>query len=259
MPSVNYEVRSNIASIQLNEPQKRNPLNVQLVTEFIAALERARADEEVRVVLLSAAGDSFCAGGDLKEFQNFSKQPVVNIYEEGRGTTELLKKLGTFPKPIVAAVNGPAFGGGFGVACACSIVIASDRAKFGATELKLGLFPLVILPAMRRTLGDRKALEMCLTTDVLDAPQAERVGVVTRVVPHDQLIGEAEKMVSKIASFSPHALKLGVEAFRTSTGMSLEQATDYLNSLRVMFYHSEDLKEGATAFLEKRVPNWVGR
>ena len=259
MSSILYENLSGVASIRLNEPEKRNPLNRELVAQFIEALMTAQADTSVNVVLLSAAGESFCAGGDLKEFQNFRSKEVIDIYDEGRGTAELLKLLGSFAKPVVAAVNGPAYGGGFGVACACPLVVASERARFGATELKLGLFPLVILPAMRAALGDRKALELSLLAETMDAEAAFKLGVVTRVVPHDQLMDEARSMADRLNSFSPHALRLGMEAFRVSTGMPGGTASSYMNALRVMFYHSEDLKEGATAFLEKRPPQWRGR
>lgn len=259
MTSILYSRQSGVATITLNEPEKRNPLNRKLVGEFIDALQRARADEEVSVVLLEAAGDSFCAGGDLKEFQTFRDKEVFDIYEEGRGTTELLTVLGSYRKPIVAACNGAAYGGGFGVVCACPLVVASEKARFGATELKLGLFPLVILPVMRKALGDRKALEMSLTAETIDAHAAQRVGIVTSVVAHDELPEKARAMAEKIASFSPYALKLGMEAFRASTTMEAGVAEEYMNALRVMFYHSEDLREGATAFLEKRLPQWRGR
>ncbi len=259
MPSVVTETRSSVCEIVLNEPARRNPLNTTLVAELIAALEAARRDPAIVVVLLRAEGDSFCAGGDLKEFQGFRDREATAIHEEGRGTAGLFKLLGSYGKPIVAAVNGPAFGGGFGLACACPIVIASERARFGATELRLGLFPLVILPALRAALGDRKALEMSLLGEPIDAAAAERLGVVTRVVAHDRLLEEARAVAGRIGAFSPYAVRMGMEAFRNSTGMAPGMAEEYLSALRVMFYHSEDLREGATAFLEKRAPVWRGR
>lgn len=259
MSSVLYRVEARVARITLNEPDKRNPLNQTLVGELIAALERAQEAADVSVVLLAAAGDSFCAGGDLREFQNFRNLPTTEIYDQGQGTAGLFKLLGIYRKPIVAAVNGPAFGGGCGLACASSIVIASERARFGTTELRLGLFPLVILPSIRSAVGDRKAMEMALTGEIFDAAAAQSLGIVSRVVAHEQLAAEAWATAARIASFSPIALQLGVEAFRTSTGMDVVKAIDYLNALRVVVYHTEDLREGATAFLEKRPPAWVGR
>lgn len=259
MPSIIYAARDKVAEITLNEPEKRNPLNKTLVGEFRAALDQASADPDVNVVLLSAAGDSFCAGGDLREFQDFRSRDVGEIYDEGRGTAGLLDALSSFPKPIVAAVNGPALGGGFGIVCACPIVVASDKARFGATELRLGLFPLVIMPSMRAALGDRKALAMSLTGEIIGADAAHELGLVTKIVAPEAVATEARAIAARIAAASPYALRLGVEAFRNTTGMTGAEAISYMNAIRVMFYHSEDLQEGASAFLEKRKPQWRGR
>lgn len=259
MPSVLYEVDAHVALVTLAEPEKRNPLNVTLVGELIAALESAQRSPDVSVILLRAQGEAFCAGGDLREFQGFRDRPSLDIYEEGRGTAGLFKLLASLTKPVVGAVNGPAFGGGCGLACACSIAIASDRARFGTTELRLGLFPLVILPAVRGAVGDRTALEMALTGAIYDADSARALGIVTRVVPHDTLADESLAVARKIASHSPIAIRLGMEAFRLSTHMDTDRAIDAINAMRVVSYQTEDLREGATAFLEKRTPKWTGR
>lgn len=259
MPSVLYEVDAHVALVTLAEPDKRNPLNTALTGALIGALDDAQRDPEVTAILLRAQGDSFCAGGDLREFQTFRERPSLAIYEEGRGTAGLFKLLAALTKPVVGAINGPAFGGGCGLACACSIAIASDRARFGTTELRLGLFPLVILPAVRNAVGDRMALEMALTGSIYDAEAARALGIVTRVVPHDTLADESLAVARRIAAHSAVAIRLGMEAFRMSTGMDTARAIDCINALRVVAYQTEDLREGATAFLEKRSPNWSGR
>ncbi len=259
MPVVLFERDNRIGAITLNLPEKRNPLNTELVEELIACLDACAADDEISVVLLSANGDSFCAGGDLREFTTYRDKGAGDIYQEGMGTATLFKRLADYPKPVVAAINGPAYGGGFGIACACPIVVASEKARFGATELRLGLFPLVILPAIRAAMGDREALALSLTGRTIDVEEARAKGLVHVVAAHDALVDEARKVAQAVASFSPYALRMGMDAFRVSTGMSAGTAIDYLNALRVMFFHSEDLKEGASAFLEKRQPNWVGR
>lgn len=259
MPSVLYEVDAHVALVTLAEPEKRNPLNVTLVAELIAALETAQRSPDVCAILLRAQGEAFCAGGDLREFQGFRDRPSLDIYEEGRGTAGLFKLMAALTKPVVGAINGPAFGGGCGLACACSIAIASDRARFGTTELRLGLFPLVILPAVRGAVGDRATLEMALTGSIYDAEAARALGIVTRVVPHDTLADESLAVARKIASHSPIAIRLGMEAFRLSTNMDTGRAIDAINAMRVVTYQTEDLREGATAFLEKRAPKWTGR
>ena len=259
MAVVNYEIKDHIAHVVMNDPGTRNSMTKAMQNGLIAALSDAEASPEVCVVLLSAAGDSFCAGGDLRLFQTLRERSGTEIYSEARRSADLFKLLAEFKKPIVAAVNGPALGGGFGVVCNASIVIASDRAKFGCTEIKLGLFPLVILPAVRRLIGDRKTLELSLLGDVLDAAAAEKIGVVNKVVAHDQLSDEAAKVAKRIASFSPLAIRLGMEGFRSTAEIPPDKAIEALLALRVVFSHSEDLHEGATAFLERRAPVWVGR
>lgn len=259
MTYVRYDVRDRVAVTTLDNPGQRNPMNETMVAELIDALQKAQSDDDVSVVLLRAEGDSFCAGGDLKAFREYRNRPATELYREGRGTAELFKVLGSMVKPVVGAINGAALGGGCGLACACTIAIASDRAKFGLTELRLGLFPLVIMPAVRSAMGDRRALEFALMAEIIDARAAQEAGIVTRVVPHDRLDEEARKTAEHIAGFSPIAIRLGLEAFRNSTGAGLGQAIEYINALRAVCFQTEDLREGATAFLEKRRPQWKGQ
>lgn len=254
-----YEVKGRIAAITLNQPEKRNPLNVDLVSDLIRALKDAEASSEISAILLTGAGDSFCAGGDLREFQQMRSRPSLDVYDEGKGTAELFKLLAVLKKPLIGAINGAAFGGGCGLACACHIAIASDRARFGCTEVRLGLFPMVILPALRRAVGDRKALEMSLTGQILSAEEARAAGIVSRVVPHENLADEAWRLAEHIAAFSPVALRLGLEGFTVTTDMEPAKAIDHLNTLRVVVFQTEDLHEGATAFLERRQARWKGR
>lgn len=257
--AVRYQTEGRVAVLTLNLPEKRNPLSLVLVQDLIAALERAQGEDGVGAVLLTGAGEAFCAGGDLREFQQMMERPSLQVYDEGRSTAELFKLLDAYDKPVIAAVNGPALGGGFGLVCASHMAIASERARFGCTEIRLGLFPMVVFPAVRRAVGDRKALELSLTGEILDAQEALRLGVVRQVVAHEKLMEEAMALASKVAAFSPVALRMGLEAFRMSTGVPYGQAVDYLNTLRTIVFHTEDLREGASAFLERRPPQWRGR
>lgn len=254
-----YEVRERVATITMNQPSSRNALGEQLTTELIAALREAQGSDDVTAILLTGAGETFSAGGDLREFRQKLGQPSLQVYDDGKSSAELFRVLGAMRKPLIGAVNGAAFGGGCGLACACHIVIASDKARFGCTEVTLGLFPMVILPAVRRAVGDRTALEMCITARVLSAEQAREVGIVTRVVTHESLMDEARAMAAKIAKFSPVALRIGLEGFAMTSDMEYARAVDYLNTLRVVAFQTEDLLEGASAFLDKRTPQWKGR
>ncbi|MGE4240152.1 enoyl-CoA hydratase/isomerase family protein [Ramlibacter sp.] len=257
--SVIYEVADGVAHIRLNQAEKRNPLDETATRELTQCLLKAQADPKVHVMLLTAAGSAFSAGGDLREFQQKLTQPSLQVYDEGKSSAELFKVLGVLNKPLIGAVNGAAFGGGCGLACACHIVVASDKAKFGCTEVKLGLFPMVILPMVRRVVGDRMAMHMSVTATVLSAEEAQRAGIVSRMVAHDRLEDEAKALAKQIASYSPVALRVGLEGFAQTTDMEYGKAVDYLNTLRVVAFQTEDLQEGASAFLARREPAWKGR
>lgn len=257
--SLSYSAADGVAHIHLNQPHKRNAVDEVLTQELMECLMSAQKDHAVHVMLLTAAGDTFSAGGDLREFQRKLSQPSLQVYDEGKASAELFKILGSLNKPLIGAVNGAAFGGGCGLACACHIVLASENAKFGCTEVKLGLFPMVILPLVRRVVGDRMALRMSISAAILTAEEAQSVGIVAQVVPHDQLQSEAIALARRIASFSPVALRVGLEGFAQTADMPYDKAVDYLNTLRVVAFQTEDLLEGATAFLEKRKAVWKGR
>src|SRR5690625_614832 len=148
-----FEIKSNVANITLNQPKSRNALDEKLTLELIKTLKKAEESKDVTAILLTANGDSFSAGGDLREFREKIKQSSLQVYDEGKYSAELFKKLESIRKPLIGAINGAAFGGGCGLACACHVVIASDRARFGLTEIRLGLFTMVILPTIQKAIG----------------------------------------------------------------------------------------------------------
>jgi enoyl-CoA hydratase/carnithine racemase len=253
------ETSEQIATITLNQPEMRNPLTAQMIGELIQAIRQADQDPDVRVIVITGSGDAFCAGGNLNEFRRTMEKSAPTLYDEGHRSSQLFKLGEEVRTPLIASVNGPALGGGCGLAAMCHITIASDRAKLGTTEFRLGLVPFVIFPWIRRAVGHKNALEMMLTAKVMTAEEAREIGLVQRVVPHDQLQEETRKLARHVASFSPLAVKLGLDAFYTTEQMDLKKSIDYLSTLRIVSFLSEDLREGATAFLEKRPPEWKGR
>lgn len=248
-----------VVLITLDNPPMHNALSQDLVWPLIAALESENENPETSAIVLTGAGSSFCAGGDLREFNASLEKSATTLLEDGKGTARLFQLLHTITTPVIAAVNGPALGGGMGLACASNIAMASSTAKFGTTEVRLGLFPLVIMPALRRAVGDRKALELALTGSVIGAEEAETMGIITKVVDAADVVTEATSVAKSIASRSPLAVKLGMTAFNNTIDMAAYEAIEYFNALRVAFLHSEDLREGTDAFLSKRQPQWVGR
>lgn len=254
--SVLYQVEEGIARITLNAPARRNALDYEMVQALIGTLRTAEEDSNVRVVLLEAAGESFSAGGDLREFAAELDEPAMRHWEEGALWGELFGLVPRMTKPVIAAVQGYALAGGTGLVALCDLAVAADDATFGMTEIRIGLFPLLVLPAVRRAVGEKKALEMALTGQRISADEALRIGLVNRVVPRAELSEAALALARDLADKGPGAMRLGKHCFYATADMSYEDALAFTRSLRVIFMQSEDLREGVTAFLEKRKPRW---
>lgn len=248
-----------VGIIELNNPERRNPLSNEMVAELLASIDDLDRDEKIGAIVITGKGNSFSAGGNLENFAKLSNTSAVQLLEEGDLSIRLFNKAKYTTKPLIAAVNGYALGGGFGLVAMCDLVIASEKAKMGTTEIKIGGFPIVILPVLIHALGEKKALELSLTGKLIDANEAKEWGLVSEVLEHNQLMERAVEIASQIASFSPLAIKLGKKAFYDIRDMRLEDALQYMASLRVTTFLSEDLQEGASAFIEKRNPQWKGR
>ncbi len=255
-PKILYQIEERIARITLNAPEQRNALTYAMVRELIAALRQAEADDSVRVVLLSGAGKHFSAGGNLQEFAAEIDHPAFAHWQSGDLWEELFMLIPRMTKPVVASVRGYALAGGCGLAALCDLTLASEEAKFGLTEINIGLFPLIVLPAVRRAIGEKKAQELALTGAIIEAAEAGRIGLVSRVVPEAELDEAALALARDLAAKSPQALHLGKRLFWDTAGMTYEQALSHGRSIRVNYMLSEELREGIAAFKEKRKPEW---
>ena len=252
-----YEVKENAGKITLNQPDKRNPLSRQTLKEIIEALDRSRNDTEVRVIVITGAVDkAFCAGADINEFRG-------NTVLENREQYGLYAKLClTFPslgKPSIAAVNGLALAGGCGLAIYPDITIASENARFGVPEINVGIWSMMVSASLLRTVGRKKALELMCTGEMIDAYEAQRIGLVNKVVPADKLESTTMDMAEKFKHKSPAIMKLGLDAFYTMADMDFPKAVMYLREMVALLLNTEDSQEGVTAFLEKRKPKWKGK
>lgn len=241
-----------IVSVTFNRPEVLNALNMETRLEFQNAIEEIRKDDTVKVVTITGAGRAFIAGSDIRELSETSPLDARNIVRLG----ELVENL---EKPVIAAVNGYALGGGCEVAMACDIVIASEHAKFGQTESNLGIIPggggTQRLP---RLVGVHKAKELIFTGDLIDANEAERIGLANRVVPADQLETAVTEIAEKIASKSTLGIKLAKAAINQALRTDLATGLSYEKELYSLSLSSEDKVEGIAAFLEKRKPNFRG-
>ena len=261
-----YSREGAVAVITLNRPERMNALTLANHGELAQAIDEAYNDDEVRVIVLTGAGKGFCSGDDVgdvflsPEEDQFRTREAKLRQLEGEhpfpgGGHRLLK----INKPSIAAVNGPAVGYGCELTLVCNMRVASERARFSEIFLRVGLIPdeaLVILP---RLVGLAKTYEMVLTTDIIDAAEAERIGLVNKVVPHEQLMEASMELAEKIATKPPIAVRLAIEGIRRGLNWPMEEYMRYHALASPFCAETEDHKEGALAFLEKRKPVFKGK
>jgi len=253
-----FEIRDGIAFVTINRPDKLNALNDQVVAELGQAADRITSDDSIRGVILTGAGPkAFVAGADIADL---AKQGPFDGKARALRGQGVLRRLETCGKPVVAAVNGFALGGGCELALACHIRIASDTAKFGQPEVKLGIAPgYGGTQRLPRLVGKGRALQLILTGEMIDAAEAYRIGLVNKVVPAADLATESEKLVRGILAMGPLAVRLALEAVERGPDMSLDEGLLLEANHFGLLAATADMKEGLTAFLEKRAPKFAGR
>lgn len=245
--------------ITINRPERRNAINAEVMRGIVEGIERAQADPEVRLIILTGAGDkAFCAGGDLAPAASgapFSVDPS----RPQNPVVDAFKRIEQCNLPILARVNGHALAGGFGLVCACDLAIAVEGALFGTPESKIGLFPMMIMPYMLRVLPARKFMELCMTGEPIDAHEALRIGVLNEVVSAADFDRRVASWAELLASRSPTAIRLGKQGFHAMRDMGLQQAFEFAQLMLPMMAATEDAREGMSSYQEKRVPQWTGR
>jgi enoyl-CoA hydratase len=259
LENVKTELRDGgVFVVSIDRPKVLNALNAQTIEEIGRVFAEARDDAAVRAVIVTGGGEkAFVAGADINELAKMTPISGKEVSAKGQRVLDSIER---FPKPVIAAINGFALGGGCELALACHIRIASDKAQLGLPEVTLGIIPgYGGTQRMVRLLGKGKALELICTGDRVKADEAERIGLVNRVVPAEELMTVAEEMARKIASRGPVAVRAAIEAVNAGSDMSQDEGQFLESTLFGLLCATEDMKEGMAAFLEKRTANFPGK
>lgn len=254
--SIAVGTSEHVHTITLNRPDRKNPLGPEMVNELLWALDDAKDDADVRVVILTGAGTAFSAGGDLKQMS--SGEGPAPLEPKG-DYVDLLLRFTALGKPSIARVNGLAMGGGLGLVASCDFAIAAESAKLGTPEIKRGLFPMMIMAVLRRVVSKRRLMELMLTGDSISAAEAAQMELISRAVPDASLDAEVGTLAQKLAAQSPTAMRLGLAAWHAQSDQDLAHALPDLRDRLMAILGTEDAREGLSAFLEKRAPEWTGR
>ncbi len=248
---ITYSAERAVARIALHRPERRNALDKELLTELRAALRAAASDRSVRVVLVTGAGKDFCSGMDLRTFAGDASGDLAKFQTEARNMAGLLLDMRRHPRPIVAAVQGRALGGGCGIATAADIVLAADSAQFGYPEINIGFVPAIVMAILRRLVSEKRAFELIATGAAISAGAALEFGMINRMVAADTFESDVEEFVTNLASKSTSALALSKELFYRTDVMPFEAAIEAGAEVNAFARTTEDFKRGLGQFFKK--------
>jgi enoyl-CoA hydratase/carnithine racemase len=257
--TLRYDVSpAGVATIALDQPDTRNALSDELLADLIGALEQARDDDAVRCVVLTSTHERvFSAGGNLGGFA--ADVPLVLKHFGTEAFPRIFRLLGELGKPSICAANGHVLAGALGLALACDLIIAREGARFGTPEINVGVFPFMIMALIYRNVPRKKTTELLLLGEQISAEEAQRLGIVNRVVSSEAFDGAVREWAEKLAGKSPVLMKLGKDAIFRQQDMAFVEALDFLRSQLSLAFSTEDIQEGVQAFFEKREPQWKGR
>jgi enoyl-CoA hydratase len=258
LATVRYDVADGVATIALNHPKTRNALSDELLTDLRDALLAARDDAGVRCVVIGSTHEKvFSSGGNLAGFA--AEVPLVHKHFGIELFPSVFRLLGELGKPSICAAGGHVLAGALGLALACDLIIAKDTARFGTPEINVGVYPFMIMALIYRNVPRKKTNELLLLGEQISAAEAERIGIVNRVVAADEFDAAVADWAGRLAAKSPVMMKLGKDAMWRQMDMPIADALDFLRSQLTIAFSTEDIQEGVRAFFEKRDPVWTGR
>lgn len=255
--TVEYEVADEIATITLNRPDKRNAISTRMIDDVLAALYEVEGGP-ARVAIITGAGKAFCAGMDLDGLRSIAGQSPQDHLEDSRRMAKLFHRIYSFPKPLISAVNGPAIAGGCGIATLVDFTLAVPEAKFGYTEVKIGFIPALVSIFLRRQVGEKIARDLLLSGRIIGAPEALRLGLVTEIVPAEELFDRVRELAAALIASSPTSVFRTKQLLLASGESSLQAEIEMAIRENAEIRSTADFREGLSSFLEKRAPKWTG-
>jgi methylglutaconyl-CoA hydratase len=255
--TLKLQIENDVAVITLNRPDKRNAISTLMMDELLAALDRAES-ASTRVVIITGAGKAFCSGMDLEALRAISGQTWEQNLEDSSHMASMFIRLYSYPKPLIAAVNGPALAGGCGIATLCDFTLAAPEAKFGYTEVLIGFIPAIVSVFLLRQVGEKRARDLLLTGRTIDAEEALRLGLITEIVPGDKLLSRARELARTLAAASPTSLTRTKRLLLALDGEQIAREIARAVRENADIRATADFREGLASFLEKRKPVWRG-
>ncbi|HWW18562.1 MAG TPA: enoyl-CoA hydratase-related protein [Candidatus Saccharimonadales bacterium] len=249
------EFSGEIAKITLNRPDKRNSINAQMIAELQTSLDTIEKSHS-RVVIITGAGKAFCAGMDLEMLATIGRQSPTENQDDSRRIAKMLRRIWSFPRPTIAAVNGAAYAGGCGIATLCDFTLAAPDAKFGYTEVKIGFLPAIVSVFLTRQIGDKRSRDLLLTGRIIEAAEAKEFGMVTEVVPGEHLMERAIALADDLIAASPSSLTRAKHLLTTAAAAGVDHDLERAILENARIRCTPDFKEGVASFLEKRKPVW---
>jgi len=256
--TLHLEFVGEIATITLNRPEKRNAISAEMIADILSALDEAEASN-ARVLILTGAGKSFCSGMDLESLKALATQSPAEQRADADHLAQLFRRIWSFPKPTIAAVNGHAIAGGCGLATLCDFTIAVPEAKFGYPEVRIGFLPAVVSIFLVRQIGEKHARDLLLTGRTIDAAEASRLGLVTQIAGAEELMNSAHILAATLLASSPTSIRVTKKLLCDFAAPEIDRELQMAAAESAQIRSTQDFREGLASFLEKRAPRWTGK
>ena len=253
--TLTLEFTGQLATLTFNRPEKRNAISQQMVSDIQSALDAVETSR-TRVAIITGAGKSFCAGMDLEMLAAIASQSSADNMEDSRRMAKMFRRIWSFSKPLIAAVNGAALAGGCGIATLCDFTLAVPEAKFGYTEVKIGFLPAIVSVFLTRQIGDKQARNLLLTGRLVEATEALSLGLITEIVPRERLLARAHELADELIAASPVSLTRAKRLLTSAAAASVDEDLERAILENARIRATADFKEGLASFLEKRKPVW---